>query len=179
MSPARGLPPLGTYYAVFILSGFAGLIYESIWAHYLKLLLGHAAYAQTVVLSIFMGGLALGSWWAGVRSPRWSRLLLAYALVEALVGLCALGFHPLFVAANAAFQGFVSVTALGPVGIELVKWSLAALLIAPQSCLLGMSFPLLSAGLLRAYPTSPGKALATLYCCNSLGASIGVLASGL
>ena len=179
VSPARGLTPLGIYYAIFILSGFAGLIYESVWTHYLKLLLGHAAYAQTVVLSIFMGGLALGSWWAGARSPRWSRVVLAYALVEALVGLCALGFHPLFVAASAAFQAFASTTSLTPLGIELVKWSLAALLIAPQSCLLGMSFPLLSAALLRAYPASPGKTLATLYCCNSLGAAVGVLASGL
>ncbi len=48
--------------AVFIVSGFTGLIYESIWSHYLKLFLGHAAYAQTLVLAIFMGGMALGSW---------------------------------------------------------------------------------------------------------------------
>ena len=176
---ARRLTPLAVYYAIFTVSGFAGLIYESIWTHYLKLLLGHAAYAQTVVLSIFMGGLALGSWWAGSRSPRWSQLLLAYALVEAVVGLFALGFHPLFVAASAVFQDFAGSSTLGPFGIEAVKWSLAGLLIAPQSCLLGMTFPLLSAGLLRAYPSHPGKALATLYCCNSLGATVGVLASGL
>ena len=46
---------------VFVVSGFSGLIYESIWSQYLKLFLGHAAYAQTLVLVIFMGGLALGS----------------------------------------------------------------------------------------------------------------------
>ena len=34
--------------AVFVVSGFTGLIYESIWSHYLKLFLGHAAYAQTL-----------------------------------------------------------------------------------------------------------------------------------
>lgn len=33
-------------YALFALSGFAGLIYESIWTHYLKLFLGHAAARQ-------------------------------------------------------------------------------------------------------------------------------------
>ena len=27
---------------IFVVSGFAGLIYESIWSHYLKLFLGHA-----------------------------------------------------------------------------------------------------------------------------------------
>ena len=34
--------------ALFFVSGFAGLIYESVWSHYVKLFLGHAAYAQTL-----------------------------------------------------------------------------------------------------------------------------------
>ena len=50
------------FFAIFTLSGFSGLIYEAVWSHYLKLFLGHAAYAQTLVLAIFMGGMALGSW---------------------------------------------------------------------------------------------------------------------
>ena len=54
--------------AVFTLSGFTGLIYESIWSHYLKLFLGHAAYAQTLVLAIFMGGMAIGAWAVGRNS---------------------------------------------------------------------------------------------------------------
>ena len=74
-------------YALFMLSGFAGLIYESIWSHYLKLFLGHAAYAQTLVLVIFMGGMAIGSWIAGQRTPRLRNPLRAYAVVEALLGL--------------------------------------------------------------------------------------------
>ncbi len=38
----------GCYIGLFMLSGLAGLIYESVWTHYLKLFLGHAAYAQTL-----------------------------------------------------------------------------------------------------------------------------------
>src|SRR5258705_11378889 len=81
---------------LFTASGFSGLIYESVWSHYLKLFLGHAAYAQTLVLAIFMGGMALGAWIASRLSPRWRDLLLAYALVEVLIGLASLGFHPAF-----------------------------------------------------------------------------------
>jgi hypothetical protein len=44
------------YYILFTVSGFSGLIYESTWTHYLELFLGHAAYAQSLVLVIFMGG---------------------------------------------------------------------------------------------------------------------------
>jgi hypothetical protein len=50
------------YFLLFFLSGVAGLIYESIWSHYLKLFLGHAAYSQTLVLVIYMGGMAAGAW---------------------------------------------------------------------------------------------------------------------
>src|SRR5260370_31141695 len=85
-------------FAIFAVSGFAGLIYESIWAHYLKLFLGHAAYAQTLVLAIFMGGMAVGSWISSRLSPRWRNLLMAYAVTEAAIGLLALVFHEIFVA---------------------------------------------------------------------------------
>src|ERR1700723_3747662 len=84
---------------VFVVSGFTGLIYESIWSHYLKLFLGHAAYAQTLVLAIFMGGMALGSWAVARYSLQIRRLLGAYVLVEGLIGVLALVFHPVFVAA--------------------------------------------------------------------------------
>ncbi|MDD2893201.1 MAG: hypothetical protein PHF20_04665 [Halothiobacillaceae bacterium] len=62
--------------------------------------------------------------------------------------------------------------------IELFKWTLAALLILPQSLLLGSTFPLMSAGLVRRQPDQAGYNLAMLYFSNSLGAALGVLASG-
>ena len=85
------------FYVLFTASGFAGLIYESIWTHYLKLFLGHAAYAQSLVLAVFMGGMAAGAAWCGRRSARLANPLAAYALVEAIIGLAALAFHPVFV----------------------------------------------------------------------------------
>src|SRR2546426_5746584 len=87
-------------FALFAASGFAGLIYESIWTHYLKLFLGHAAYAQTLVLAIFMGGLALGSWLSSRWSARWRGLLVAYAATEAAIGVLGLAFHHVFVGAT-------------------------------------------------------------------------------
>src|ERR1043166_8803626 len=86
----------GALYLVFTASGFAGLIYESIWTQYLKLFLGHAAYAQSLVVAVFMGGMAAGAAWCARRSARLANPLLAYALVEALVGFAALVFHPIF-----------------------------------------------------------------------------------
>lgn len=164
--------------AVFVVSGFSGLIYESIWSHYLKLFLGHAAYAQTLVLAIFMGGLALGSWTVAHYSSRVRKLLFGYALVEGLIGVLGLLFHQTFIAATNF--SFASVIPALPPGflIQAYKWSLAALLILPQSVLLGTTFPLISGGLIRRWPDRPGETLATLYFTNSLGAAIGVLVSG-
>ena len=88
----------GALYVLFTASGFAGLIYESIWTQYLKLFLGHAAYAQSLVLAVFMGGMAAGAAWCSRRSARMANPLMAYAAVEALVGLAALAFHAVFVA---------------------------------------------------------------------------------
>lgn len=163
---------------IFVISGFTGLIYESIWTHYLKLFLGHAAYAQSLVLVIFMGGMALGSWLVARYSHNVTRLLLGYVIVEGVIGLFGLVFHRSFVAiTDASFASVIpalSSTAL----IHAYKWSLAALLILPQSTLLGMTFPLISGGIIRRWPDRPGETLSMLYFTNCLGAAVGVLVSG-
>ena len=52
------------------MSGAAGLIYESIWTRYLGLFVGHSAYAQVIVLVMFLGGMSLGALLVGRRSER-------------------------------------------------------------------------------------------------------------
>jgi spermidine synthase len=163
---------------LFTISGFAGLIYESIWTHYLKLFLGHAAYAQALVLALFMGGMAVGSALASRLSRRWRNLLRGYALIEAVIGLAAIAFHPLFVAATETAYESILPALANDLAASLTKWTLAALLILPQAIALGMTFPLMSAGLLRRHPERPGEALGMLYFTNSFGAAVGVLASG-
>ncbi|QJR14572.1 spermidine synthase [Usitatibacter palustris] len=170
--------PVGIFFALFTISGFAGLIYESIWSHYLKLFLGHAAYAQTLVLAIFMGGMALGSWLVSRFTHRIPNLLMGYAIAELGIGVLAITFHGMFV--GVIDWAFVSVIpALGsPGAVDLFKWALASALILPASLLLGSTFPLMSAGIMRLYPTDSTRTLSWLYFTNSFGASIGVLASG-
>ena len=125
-----------------------------------------------------MGGMAIGSWLAGRYSRNWRNLLIGYAAIEAVIGVTALGFHEAFVAVTeAAFDHILP--ALGsPLAAAAAKWTLATVLILPQSVLLGMTFPLMSGGLIRRYPGTPGAALAMLYFTNSFGAGIGVLVAG-
>lgn len=166
------------FFILFAVSGFSGLIYESVWSHYLKLFLGHAAYAQTLVLIIYMGGMALGSWLVGRFTAKIHNLLKGYAITEGIIGLLAILFHPLFVATLdlTYFSLIPQVNSL--LAANIFKWGFAALLILPQSVLLGATFPLMSGGIIRRHPTKAGQSLGILYFTNSLGAAVGVLASG-
>jgi spermidine synthase len=164
--------------AIFVVSGFTGLIYESIWSQYLKLFLGHAAYAQTLVLAIFMGGMALGSWLVSRYGARVRHLLWGYLLVEGLIGILGIVFHRVFVAATDLSLATIIPALPSGLAIDVYKWSLAALLMLPQSVLLGMTFPLISAGIIRRWPERAGETLSILYFTNSLGGALGVLISG-
>lgn len=168
----------GIYFFLFAVSGFSGLIYEHIWTQYLKLFLGHAAYAQTIVLIIFMGGMAVGAGLIARISTKIRRLLIGYALAEGIIGILGIGFHPVFTRViDFTFYSFIPQLSSDFV-ISFTKFGLAALLVFPQSVLLGMTFPLMSAGIIRRFPSKPGRSLSILYFTNSLGGAIGILISG-
>ncbi|HJP61595.1 MAG TPA: fused MFS/spermidine synthase, partial [Gemmatimonadaceae bacterium] len=166
-------------YALFFLSGAAGLMYESIWTRYLALLVGHSAYAQILVLTIFLGGMAVGAFLVGRNSERLRNPLTWYAVVEIAIGVLGLLFHPVFRGVSAAAYDSIFPSLVASPGAQsTVKWLLAALLILPQSILLGATFPLISAGILRRWIDRPGAILSWLYASNSFGAAIGVLLAG-
>ena len=165
-------------FSIFVMSGFAGLIYESIWSHYLKLFLGHAAYSQTLVLIIFMGGMALGAWLAAKTLKSSHNLLLLYALVEFLIGMMGFLFHGVFQwTMDLSFNAVIPALQTSELAL-IYKWILGGILILPQSILLGTTFPLMTNGLLRLKPDLPGRSISLLYFGNSIGAAIGVLVSG-
>jgi predicted membrane-bound spermidine synthase len=164
-------------FGLFTLSGFTGLIYESIWSHYLKLFLGSAAFAQSFVLAAFMGGMAIGAWIASRWSRRIPNLLAVYGWIEAAIGLAALVFHELFVALTQVSLDHV-IPALGsPLSVEIYKYTVCGMLIIPQTVLLGMTFPLMSGSVIRRSPETSGHHLAMLYFTNSIGAAAGALAA--
>ena len=167
---------------VFVLSGAAGLIYESIWSRYLGLFVGHSAYAQVIVLVIYLGGMSAGAAIAARYSERIKEPLVTYAAAEIAVGFIGLFFHGLFRAVSDAAYSSIFPALAGGAALVIVKWTIAGLLILPQSVLLGTTFPLMSAGLLRRVSsdgaTDTGRVLSVLYFANSIGAALGVLVAG-
>jgi predicted membrane-bound spermidine synthase len=167
-----------TAYIIFILSGAAGLIYESIWARYLGLFVGHTAYSQVLVLTIFLGGMAIGAMIIGERSKTLRDPLRGYAFAELALAIIAIVFHGIYLRVTGFAYDTVFPALAGGVFLTAVKWGIAGALILPQAILLGMTFPLMAAGVLRRSSSAPGQTISLLYFSNSLGAAAGVLVAG-
>jgi spermidine synthase len=167
-----------TAYIIFILSGAAGLIYESIWARYLGLFVGHTAYSQVLVLAMFLGGMSIGAMIIGQRSQKLRDPLRGYAFAELALAVIALVFHGLYLRVTGFAYDTIFPALAGTVMLTAVKWGIAGALILPQAILLGMTFPLMAAGVLRRFASAPGQTISLLYFSNSLGAAAGVLVAG-
>lgn len=160
-------------YCLFTLSGLVGLIYEGIWARYLKLFLGHSSYGQLLTLCIFMGGMGIGALLAARYSKSLKNPFLIYALVELLIGIGGFVYHDLYILSTQWF--YDSATGFSPLVAESLKVILAVVLTAPMTILLGTTFPLLGVGLVRISRDGGRKAFPLLYFTNSIGAAVGIL----
>jgi spermidine synthase len=164
----------------FFLSGVAGLSYEVLWVRMIDKVLGSAPFAVATVLSIFMGGLALGSYLAGKHIDRLSsrsHLLSLYGTVEVAIGIYAL-LIPLFttwakpiyvLAYNHVFQHFWLYQMFAFLGCT-------AILIIPTA-LMGVTLPVLC----RFYVTyldHLGSRTGRLYGMNTVGAAVGAVLCG-
>src|SRR5712691_1648655 len=90
---------------LFFCSGATALVYEVVWSKYLSLMLGSTVQAQTVVLAVFMGGLAVGNRIIGARSDLLRRPLKAYGYLEGFIGLYAFFFSTIYAFGDKLFVG--------------------------------------------------------------------------
>lgn len=142
------------------------------------LYVGHSAYAQVLVLAVYLGGMAIGALIVADLSKRVARPLAWY--VGAEVALAALGllFHPAFVLTTGLSYDVVF-PALGSASlVGGARWGIAGLLILPQAVVLGATFPFMAAGLVRRDVGRPGQSVALAYLLNTMGGAGGVLLAG-
>jgi spermidine synthase len=160
-------------FALFYVSGVAGLIYQVLWLRRLSLIFGVTVYAASTVLAAFMAGLAIGSALSSGVLRRRVPPLFAFGIAEILVGVTGLLSPVLLDAASAMYaalhrSGTDSLTVLT---IARLVSSLAILIV--PTAMMGITLPLLSAAV--TVPSSIGL----LYGINTLGAMTGTLLSGL
>ncbi len=161
---------------VFLLSGAAALMFETLWFRQAGLAVGNTVWASALVTASFMAGLAIGNaavarWGSRVRRP-----LIAYAGLEVLVaatGLALVLVFPLVGKALAPLMGSLGAVALNALRV-MVSF---ALLLLPATAM-GATLPLL-ASVLSARDPNFGRVLGRLYGWNTLGAVVGTLAGDL
>lgn len=158
---------------LFFLSGIAGLIYESVWTQYIRIIVGHAAFAQSFILVVFLAGLTVGAWLGGKVLVRHTKLFVIYAIIELLIGVFALAFHPLFnLILTAANEGAMLQ------GNAIVPWVLIFLLTFPSAFLLGSTFPIMAGALQNNISLKKDNVVSGLYFVNSAGGAMGILLAG-
>lgn len=169
---------------LFFLSGATSLVYEVVWMRRLSLVFGHSIFSVSTVLTVFMSGLALGSFLGGRWSDRQRArgvgpvsFLSAYARLELFIGVWALLSLPMLNGVEASFLGLAK---SGYHGLPLTGFLFVAsflVLIAPTSAM-GATLPIFTQVLLFR-KESTGTLLSRIYGLNTLGACFGACVSGL
>ncbi len=162
-------------FLLFVLSGFCGLLYQVIWLRLAFAAFGIVTPVLSVVVSVFMVGLALGSWLGGIGANRIARTkyspLWLYGAVELLIGLGAFVL-PVFFA-----KGEMALLQLGDTNstsylISSGLW--IALSILPWTICMGATYPAAMAYLKR-QPGAATTSFSYLYLGNVIGAMAGAL----
>ena len=162
---------------VFVVSGFAGLVYQVVFAKSLGLVFGSTANAATVVLATYMAGLAIGSWIGGQLASRTSDPVRGYALAEIGIAIWCLA-APWLLSGIAGLYVWVARGADPSAGWLLgMQLGLGALVLVVPTLLMGLTMPLLTAFVTRVDP-SLGRSVAMLYGANTVGAALGALLTG-
>ena len=150
-------------------SGFAALVYETLWVKQLGRVVGVEVHAVTIALSAFFAGLALGGALLGRLADRSPRPVRLYAVLEA--GVAVVGVVSTLALARSAAPFVALREAAGP-----LAWALPFALVGLPSFLMGGTLP----AILRAlHPADDAVAPATgrLYAANTAGAVAGTLAT--
>lgn len=173
-SSAVGTPLL---WALVLMSGASGLIYEIVWIRALGRHFGTTAPAITTVLAAFMGGLALGSLTLGRWADRVRRPLAAYRILEISIAISGLAVSLLLLHGGPLLHGLARlVAACGPLA-GAVRFVLFGVLLLVPATLMGGTLPLLARALVRT--RASGRAVGGLYAANTAGAVLGALAPDL
>jgi spermidine synthase len=154
---------------LFIGSGCSALIYEIVWFQSLQMVVGASAVSLAVLLTIFMGGMCLGSLlYPKLMPTRWHPLAV-YATLEFLIGVMALA---LLFALPSVERFYVEQVGVSHAGV-LLRAVVAGCCLLPPTLLMGATLPAIA----RWFENNQqGTArIGMFYSANIFGAVVGCL----
>jgi len=158
---------LSFYYLLFFLSGFPALLYQIVWQRALFTLYGVNVESVTMIVTVFMLGLGLGSLLGGRLSslPRVSPLI-AFGAIEFSIGLFGAASLWIFHRVGALTAGHSTfVTGAAAFGLLLLP-----------TVLMGSTLPLLVEHVVRT-TGNVGESVGSLYAVNTFGSAVACLAA--
>src|SRR5450432_3606950 len=182
---AASTPSRWPVYVTIAISGATALGAEVVWTRLMGMLLGSTVYVFSIILAVFLIGLALGatagSWLVEIVRPR---LALGWCQILLTLGFAWTAY---MIADSLPYLPITPLLAISPwhtVQLDLVRCLWAIL---PPAVLWGASFPLACAAI-ASEGAGPGTSLASqdsgrvvggVYAANTFGAIVGALAVSL
>ncbi len=152
-------------------SGFAALVYETVWIRQFRLVFGASTAATAAVLAVYLGGLGIGSIYLGRFVDRHPNPLRLYSLLEAIVTVTA-AVSPLLIAGiRTLYLATGGSSTLGAAGSTVVRLLLGAIVLLPPTIAMGGTLP----AVVRAVTDEQRRAVALLYGANTIGGCAGVI----
>ncbi len=174
---AETAPLYGLILGIFLANGLFNLAYEVLWARALALIIGTTTYALSVMLGVFLAGIAAGSLWMTRRLETLREPLRWLLGIQAAMMLWVLASPLLVNALPFVFLRGLWALGLGWVSSVTLKCLLSALLLLPLTLGMGAVFPL---GIQLAFRRADGLAreVGDLYGINTAGGIVGAFAAG-
>lgn len=165
-------------YLMFFLSGAAALMYQVVWVRSFSLIFGGSHLAVATVLTVFMGGLALGSHLIGTYKNRsGTGMVRLYGYLELGIALSALLFMVLIRLYPPVYVFLADLFPGSPLYLTVIRVLFAAVAIIIPTTLMGATLPVLSEFMTR-NKERIGIHLSVLYAVNTLGAVGGAATAG-
>lgn len=176
---ARGNHGTGARWVILIYfcSGLCSLIDEVVWVRLIKLTLGNTVYASSIVVSVFMGGLALGALIMGRYADRVKKPLKLYAILELCATLSALALPLVLGLADRIYPWFFVKFQSSPAALMCIQVIFSAGIVLLPSMVMGSTLPLLGRYVTR-LEDRVGRLVGRLYAVNMLGAALGCYLAG-
>lgn len=164
-------------YGWFFFSGLAALIYQVVWARQLELIFGSTLFAISAILSAFMAGLALGSFYIGKIADRKRKPLTLYILLELGIGVYAVLTPYLFKILPFLEKNIPQIYSSGGLSFSLVSVVFSFIVLIFPTFLMGGTLPTATRFIVGNY-SELGKRIGRLYFINTLGAAAGAFLAG-
>jgi spermidine synthase/MFS family permease len=159
---------------IFFLSGASALIFELLWFQLAGITFGNSVWASALVLSSFMGGLALGSTLVAFQGHKIQFPIRIYAFLEMIIAISGFSLVLIFPKLTPFLVPIYRPLLDHSFILNSLKAMIAFCLMVVPAAAMGATLPVLVKAL---YSRNPGfgRVLGILYGWNTLGAVAGVI----